>query len=162
MTNKLQSLGHGTYTEITEREFLDSVIKSPRAVVHFYHEEFSRCKIVDARLSAIALKIMGCRFVKIDATKCPFFVAKLNIKVLPSIIYFINGKTVHRITGFAEFGGSDGFEIPELVKSLEREKMLTGSDESKWRPLITAAGSTATHSRRREAISDGEDDSEEW
>ena len=65
---KYASMGHGTYTEITESEFLDAVTKSPRTIVHFYHDEFVRCKAVDKNLSLIAPLIMGCRFVKINST----------------------------------------------------------------------------------------------
>ena len=42
--------GHGTYQEITEQEFLPSVTKSKYVVVHFYHKDFERCKIVDMHL----------------------------------------------------------------------------------------------------------------
>jgi thioredoxin-like negative regulator of GroEL len=153
LINKFQGMGHGQYTEITESEFLGSVLKSPRVVVHFYHQEFARCKAVDAKMIQIAPVIMGCRLLKIDATKCPFFISKLEIKILPTIVYFINGKTVHRITGFSEFGGNEDFKVSELLKSLQKHKMLRDSDENSWRPLMMTSTTTVKHPGR-EAISD--------
>ncbi len=134
---KFAGMGHGTYTEISEPEFLNSVTKSPRVVVHFYHDEFARCKAVDKNLAIVAPLIMGCRFLKINSTKCPFFVSKLGIKVLPTLIYFIMGKTVHRVVGFTELGGVDDFSIPSFIENLRMHKMLKDSDESKWKHLTS-------------------------
>ncbi len=47
-----------------------------------------------------------CKFVRIHATKAPFFVEKLNIKTLPTLLIFKDGKTVERLIGF------DGVSIP--------------------------------------------------
>ena len=47
-TNK--TLGHGTYSEIKEEEFLPTVTKTQYVVVHFYHNDFERCKIIDMHL----------------------------------------------------------------------------------------------------------------
>jgi thioredoxin-like negative regulator of GroEL len=131
--SKFLAMGHGVYTEITEPEFLQAVTKSPRVVVHFYHDEFARCKAVDKNLSLIAPLILGCRFLKINANKCPFFVSKLNIKILPTIVYFIQGKSVHRLVGFTELGGIDDFAIKSFIENLRTHKMLQNSDESKWK-----------------------------
>ncbi len=50
--NKIK--GHGNYTEIKEEEFLPNVTGSKFVVVHFYHKDFERCKIVDMHLRNIA------------------------------------------------------------------------------------------------------------
>lgn len=63
----LQRQGHGTYTEITEGEFLEVVTKTENVVCHFFHKEFERCKIVDKHLAALARKYMEARFIKISA-----------------------------------------------------------------------------------------------
>lgn len=44
------------------------------------------------------------QFVKIDAEKSPFLVERLKITILPSILCIKDGKTVHTIQGFDEFG----------------------------------------------------------
>ena len=52
--NKLEELertDHGKYTEVTvEKDFLKITTTVPFVVAHFYHDEFQRCKIVDAHL----------------------------------------------------------------------------------------------------------------
>jgi hypothetical protein len=149
--NKLRGLGHGEYTEIVENEFLDAVIKSPRAVVHFYHRDFERCKAVDKNMSVVAPSVVGVRFLKINAEKCPFFVEKLKIKVLPTLVYFTDGKSVHTVTGFGEFGGKDDFYISEFVKSLNRHDMLRDSRPSAYERWLQ------TSQRRRDSpLSDSE------
>ena len=42
--------GHGKYTEITEEQFLPVVTKTRFVILHFYHKDFERCKIVDMHL----------------------------------------------------------------------------------------------------------------
>ena len=46
--------GFGEYREIVEEEFLPSVTKSEFCVVHFFHRDFERCKIMDKHLLAIS------------------------------------------------------------------------------------------------------------
>merc|ERR1719265_560988 len=43
---KYAQLGHGSYEEIAEDEFLKTVTASERSVVHFYHRHFERSKIM--------------------------------------------------------------------------------------------------------------------
>lgn len=110
--------GHGTYSEITEEEFLPSVTKTKYAIVHFYHKDFERCKIVDMHLKTIVQYHKEALIVKIDAEKCPFFVAKLQIQMLPTIISFIDGIAVDRVIGFEELGGNDEFPTIILTRRL--------------------------------------------
>jgi len=56
--------------------------------------------------------------VKIDAEKCPFFVTKLQVKVLPTIISFIDGIAVDHIIGFEELGGQDDFPQMIMIRRL--------------------------------------------
>merc|ERR1712046_440627 len=53
---KYQALGHGEYSEIEEEAFLKTVTASERAVVHFYHKQFEKCKIMDMHLRKCARK----------------------------------------------------------------------------------------------------------
>jgi len=70
--------------------------------VHFIHEDFERCKIMDHHLKIIATtqSSSSCKFLRINAEKAPFFVAKLQIKVLPTVLVFRDGKTIARLVGF--------------------------------------------------------------
>ena len=94
--------GHNEYRTITQDEFLPECINttSEFVAVHFYHNLFERCKIMDMHIKKIVSKYTTCKFLRIDAEKCPFFVTKLQIKTLPTLIVFQDGKTINRLTGF--------------------------------------------------------------
>ncbi len=95
------SLGHGQYRTITQDEFLPECTgKSKYVAVHFFHQEFERCKIMDFHLKSIAEEFVECKFVRMDAEKAPFFVAKMKVKTLPTLFVFAEGKEVGRLTGF--------------------------------------------------------------
>ena len=85
MAKKIKNDKYGNYTEIIETEFLDTMLKNEKVVCHFYHKDFERCKIIDKHLQIIAQNHKETLFVKINAEKTPFFTAKLNIRVLPTI-----------------------------------------------------------------------------
>jgi len=121
-TNK--TLGHGTYIEIVESEFLPCVTKTAYVCVAFYHQDFERCKIVDMHLQKICRDHDECRFVKMDAERAPFFINKLGIQMLPTIICFINGVAQDRVVGFEELGGADDFPTISLTRRLIRAGVL--------------------------------------
>ena len=43
---------------------------------------------------------MSVKFVRINASKAAFFVAKLKVKVLPTLAFFVDGVLIGRQTGF--------------------------------------------------------------
>jgi len=67
------------------------VTKSKYTVCHFYHPDFERCKIVDKHLAILATKYLPTRFIYLNAVKSPFFVDKLKIQMLPTIVFFKDG-----------------------------------------------------------------------
>mmetsp|Transcript_54296 Transcript_54296/g.131733 ORF Transcript_54296/g.131733 Transcript_54296/m.131733 type:complete len:369 (-) Transcript_54296:1726-2832(-) len=102
-----KALGHGEVRTITQDEFLPECLtksKSKYVVVHFFHNEFEKCKIMDHHLQKIASthSHQQCKFVRIDAEKAPFFVVKLRIKTLPTIVVFQDGKEKTRLIGFED------------------------------------------------------------
>ena len=105
--------GHGKYTEIVEEQFLPTVTKTRFVILHFYHKDFERCKIVDMHLEKIARVHTETWFGRIDAEKCPFFVSKLAVQMLPTVVCFMDGISIDRICGFDELGGVDDF--PTLI-----------------------------------------------
>jgi len=111
---KNQQLGHGTYDEIVEEEFLKTVTSSDLSVVHFYHKTFEKCKIMDMHLSRCSKKFFGTRFVKLNAEKAPFFVEKLMIKTLPCAVVFKDGVAVGRQVGFEGLDGQE-FRTEDLA-----------------------------------------------
>ena len=46
----MSTKGHGSYEEVGEGEFLPAVTGSSHCVVHFYHNEFERCRRVRCRV----------------------------------------------------------------------------------------------------------------
>lgn len=93
--------GHGKFEEIVQDEFLPTVLASARCLVHFYHPDMERCKIMDMHLARLAPQHIECKFAKINAEKAPFFVTKLGVQVIPSVVCFIGGVAQDdRVVGF--------------------------------------------------------------
>jgi len=109
LEKQFHAQGHGEYREIVEEEFLKEVCGSQWVVVHFHHREFFRCKIVDKHLRIIAQKHLSCKWLTLDAEKAPFFVSKLAVQMLPTVIVFKNGVVHDQFSGFDELGGKDEF-----------------------------------------------------
>ena len=101
--------GHGQYREIVEEEFLTEVTNSDKVICHFYHRDFSRCQIMHHHLQKLAPKHIEAKFINLNAEKAPFFVNKLKIRMMPSLIFFVDGVATGKIIGFE--GLSDG--MPE-------------------------------------------------
>jgi len=98
---EMKSLGHGDYRTISQDDFLPECTgKSEYVAVHFFHKGFERCKIMDHHLKIIASLHISCKFLRMDAEKCPFFIARLKIRTLPTLIIFQDGKAADRLTGF--------------------------------------------------------------
>jgi thiol-disulfide isomerase/thioredoxin len=85
-------------------------------VVHFFHKEFQRCTVMDHHLKLVAVRHVECKFLRIDAEKAPFFVQKLQIKTLPTVLVAQNGKVVDRLVGF------DGFQSKHVSGTRERRQ----------------------------------------
>ena len=150
LAKKIKNDKYGNYTEIIETEFLDTMLKNEKVVCHFYHKDFERCKIIDKHLRIIAPNHRETLFVKIDAEKTPFFTAKLNVRVLPTIILFIKGKAVHRFIGFQDFGMNDDFPTINLSRQLVIFKMI--------QPKTKAEKGEVTIKRGKKDDSDEDDD----
>ena len=108
---KLEDLskGHGQYRDIVQDEFLKEVTNSVYTVCHFYHNDFEKCKVMDHHLQILARRHTETKFVKIDAAKTPFFVQKLAIRTMPTLIFFVDGVAKDKLIGFE--GLSDDLPI---------------------------------------------------
>ncbi len=108
---ELLAKGHGEYREIVQDEFLKQVTTSALVLVHFYHNDFERCKILDMHLTRLAKSHLECKFLKINAEKTPFFVEKLAVRVLPTVIGFKDGVAFpERLIGFDGLTDEDDVE----------------------------------------------------
>lgn len=94
--------GHGEVRTITQDEFLPECTSSQYVAIHFFHRDFERCKIMDHHLKVLAPTHLSCKFIRIDAEKAPFFVVKLKVQTLPTLILFKDGKTIDRSVGFED------------------------------------------------------------
>mmetsp|Transcript_23526 Transcript_23526/g.33200 ORF Transcript_23526/g.33200 Transcript_23526/m.33200 type:complete len:252 (-) Transcript_23526:77-832(-) len=121
--------GHGWYQEVKEDEFLPSVTKSYNVVCHFFHADFPRCKIIDKHMSILAQKYHETKFIMINAAKAPFFVQKLQIQTLPTVVYFRNGIAVERSIGFEDFGLRDDFKTEAFEKVIRKYKLIPKAEE---------------------------------
>jgi len=163
--------GHGELREIVQDEFLPEITKTTRCVVHFYHSDFERCKIMDQHLSALATQHLETKFLKIDAEKAPFFSTKLNVQVLPTVIAFFEGicKPEHRQIGFNGLCAADavGQEADRFPTSALAAKLgefgvidyVKPPDEAELRRLgLLPAASAISHSVHSQVRGDAEAD----
>ncbi|GAA6064347.1 hypothetical protein JCM10212_004673 [Sporobolomyces blumeae] len=110
-----QDSGYGQYTEVkVEKSLLDMTAKAGRSVVHFFHPDFRRCKIMDKHLERLAEKHTDTLFVKADVANMPFLVSKLGVKVLPCVVGFVDGISKMKLVGFEELEGGDDFATKTL------------------------------------------------
>ncbi|MBW0468321.1 hypothetical protein O181_008036 [Austropuccinia psidii MF-1] len=111
---------HGRYLEIKdEKELIKITANTNMAVVHFFHTDFERCKLMDQYLEQLASKFFSTRFLKVDVANVPWLVTKLSIKVLPCVIGFLDGVTKERIVGFEGITGESSKDINSAALELK-------------------------------------------
>ncbi|GME29038.1 putative gtpase inhibitor [Neofusicoccum parvum] len=143
---QMRSSEHGTYQEIKEEKALMDITTSTKlCVVHFFHADFNRCRIMDGHIETLAPKHFDTRFLRINVDNAPFLVTKLKVQVLPCVIAFVDGQGVDRIVGFEGLGyGSDKFTTNDLERRLlqcgvlVREKMIEGESAARKRAAAKA------------------------
>ncbi|EED18450.1 NTP binding protein, putative [Talaromyces stipitatus ATCC 10500] len=121
-------------TLVDDRAVLDLTTNNERCIVHFSHTDFARCTVMDEHLRLLAPRHHEVRFARIDVRNCPFVVEKLNIRVLPCVIGFVDGNGKERIIGFeglVSIGksalrgkGADNFRTTDLEKRLVQAGIL--------------------------------------
>lgn len=160
-TNEFLGLGHGSYSEIAQDDFLKEVTKSKYVVCHFYHPEFERCKIVDKHLEALARKHLATKWIKIDANKAPFFVGKLQVKMLPTLIFFKDGIARDRMVGLEDVGARDDFTTEQIERRIEKAGVIITADkvdEEELENRKKTANSIRQSNHNKEQSDDDEDD----
>eukprot|EP00158_Paraphelidium_tribonemae_P001083 Partr_v1_DN23959_c0_g1_i1_m48919 putative thioredoxin domain-containing protein len=110
---------HGEYLEVlSEKEILEITTSEKRCVVHFFHNDFRRCQVMDGHLKGLAKKHFKTKFVKVDVENAPFLVTRLQIQILPCVLLFVNGIAVDRVVGFEDLEGTDDFETWVLERKI--------------------------------------------
>lgn len=74
-------------------------------VVHFFHKDFNRCKIMDKHLKILCQQFPQTQFLALNAEKSPFFVQRLSIRSLPTLCFFIDGIMKDKLLGFDGLSG---------------------------------------------------------
>mmetsp|Transcript_13062 Transcript_13062/g.15218 ORF Transcript_13062/g.15218 Transcript_13062/m.15218 type:complete len:280 (+) Transcript_13062:158-997(+) len=116
--------GHGKYEEIVEDEFLKTVLKSKFCLCHFYHKDFDMCKLMDKHLEILARDHVETKFIKINAEKTPFFVEKLKVRTLPTVVLFMDGKSIDTLVGFDGMMNAKKDDI--VTRALEERIGMSG------------------------------------
>lgn len=75
-------------------------------------------------LREIAKTHVEAKFIYLNAEKSPFFIQKLQVQMLPTIICFIDGIAVDRVVGFSELGNKDDFPTLALTRRLIKSGAL--------------------------------------
>lgn len=128
--NEWISNGHGEYMELSEeKEFFESSKKSEKLVCHFYRDGFERCKILDKHFQLLAPKHIETKFCKLNAEKSPFLTQRLSIRVLPTLVVVVDGKTRDYIVGFSDLGNTDSFSTEMLEWRLARSDAIDYSGD---------------------------------
>ena len=105
----------GKYVQVEdEKALLSSSVREPKVVIHFAKKEFRRCHILDRHLEHLARQHPGTLFLKTYVEHAPFLVQKLDIRVLPCLMAFVQGVCKDKMIGFQEFGNSDTFTTAAL------------------------------------------------
>lgn len=107
---------YGTYETMTqEKQIMLKTTQTEKMIIHFSHKDFKKCAVMDKHLQVclglfgsqshntdsffiqtLARKHHQTRFVKVDVENVPFLVERMEIKVLPCIVMFLNGIGVDR------------------------------------------------------------------
>ncbi|CRG99218.1 phosducin-like protein, putative [Plasmodium relictum] len=118
----------GVYIEISEKDFLPTVLKNYSVICHFYDNTFKRCEILHSHLIKLANIHLAVKFIKVEAKNCLFFVKKLSINTLPSLCLFIDGVLAHTCVGFENFGNNDNFKTKDLERYLFKKKVISNME----------------------------------
>eukprot|EP00924_Labyrinthula_sp_SR-Ha-C_P009477 snap_masked-scaffold_2-processed-gene-25.5-mRNA-1 protein AED:0.00 eAED:0.00 QI:0/-1/0/1/-1/1/1/0/227 len=119
------AIGHGELRLISQDEVLPFILGRKFCVVHFFHREFEKCKVMSHHLKTLCKQHVETGFAEVDAEKAPFFVERLGIKVLPSVCMFIDGEKVDTLVGFQGLTLVDGAEN-FVTRSLEEKLGFSG------------------------------------
>lgn len=87
--------------EVTENDFIDVVLKSEIPVlVDFWSPSCGPCRMLAPVLDALAEENNGdYKFAKINVYEAPQIGAQYGIDMLPTLLFFHNGRVVERMIG---------------------------------------------------------------
>lgn len=98
-------------TVTDEKQVIDETVNNKYTIIHFYKQDFKTCQVMDNKLAQLSTRHLAVRFLRCDVIKSPFLVTKLNIKMLPCVVIYINGVERDRIVGFEKLGSANGIDF---------------------------------------------------
>ncbi|KAH9452344.1 hypothetical protein MJO28_008782 [Puccinia striiformis f. sp. tritici] len=149
---------HGRYVEVKqEKKLIQITAKAKTSVVHFFHPDFERCKTMDKKLEELSFKYFATRFLRVDVANVPWLVEKLQVKVLPCVVGFLDGVSKDRIVGFEGITGETSKEINSSALELRLKQAGLLKDEA-------TMGAAQAHQRSvfSSGIRQGSDGDSDW
>ncbi|KAG7253566.1 hypothetical protein CRUP_017679, partial [Coryphaenoides rupestris] len=121
----------------SEKDFFGEVKESKNVICHFYRDSTFRCKIVDKHLAILAKKHVETKFIKLNVEKAPFLSERLRIKVIPTLVLLVDGKTKDYVVGFSDLGNTDNFPTEMLEWRLGCSDVINCSGNPMEPPSLT-------------------------
>ncbi|KAL7418275.1 hypothetical protein Q5752_006731 [Cryptotrichosporon argae] len=97
-----------------EKRLVERMSNEKWCLIHFYHPDFPRCRIMDKHLDVLAPKHPHTLFLRASVADTPFLITKFGVQVLPCVHVFVDGRCVDRLIGFEELGDTDAFTTATL------------------------------------------------
>lgn len=108
--------------KITRRDILLQKITTERCIIHFYKDEFEKCKIMNERVYQVSLIKKDISFYRVEAEDFPDVCEYLHINVLPFLGFFRDGKCVDSVLGFEGLGIND-FKVEDLIEKIRHSEI---------------------------------------
>eukprot|EP00299_Pterocystis_sp_00344_P004649 c15919_g1_i1.p1 GENE.c15919_g1_i1~~c15919_g1_i1.p1 ORF type:complete len:218 (+),score=58.72 c15919_g1_i1:73-654(+) len=120
-----RQLGHGNVAELTdEKDFFRIAQESERVVLHFSLPTNRHSDILHQHMQVVARNHLETRFAKINADASPFLTARLNVRIIPAILLFVDGKLKHGMNGLSELSADGSYTTKNLEQLLFSYQML--------------------------------------
>jgi thioredoxin len=90
-----------------------SLIQKGNVIIDFYADWCGPCKRLGTVLQEIAPVNLNVLIIKVDTDAYQTIAAQYNVRSLPTMIFFKNGRQIHRVTGF-----NSKAELASLINNL--------------------------------------------
>lgn len=123
--------GHGTVHTLTEKDFFTRAKGTTRMIAIFFQPGTSRYSSdLNEHMAKLAEHHLETFFATIDANKAPFLCQRLQIRVLPSLLFVKNGEINRVLVGLDELSQTGKFTTEGIEKRLFEFQMLTDTNLS--------------------------------
>ena len=99
--------------ELSEKEFVKFISSGEMAVVDFFADWCMPCLMMAPVIEELAEDMKEVKFVKIDVDDNSELSEKYEIRSIPTLIFFKNGKMLDKI-----IGGMDEYDLKKKIDSL--------------------------------------------